>query len=272
MALKKEWVHYGRRSGYFAIPERAAMPLPAVIVIQEIWGVEENIEDITNRIAASGYAALAPDLFAEGGHRPSALTRERIAEQRAFMSRLPPAAWRDEAARNEALQELPSEERARVSETFGALFGMSPESREALVPGLREAVQYLRKERSETKAQPVACVGFCMGGGLSALLACEEPELSGAAVFYGTTPAPQKVANIRCPVIAFYGAADSRVNAGIGDFQKGMKEIGGHFEHRVYEGAGHSFFNDTGQSYEVNAARDAFAHLLMFFAHTLTGG
>jgi carboxymethylenebutenolidase len=135
---------------------------------------------------------------------------------------------------------------------------------------LREAVRYLRSERPETKDQPVACVGFCMGGGLSALLACEEPELSGAAVFYGTTPPPEKVALVNCPIYAFYGSADARVNAGIPAFEQGMKEVGKPFEYHLYDGAGHSFFNDTRGSYNVNAARDSFARALSFFSQILT--
>ncbi|HEY9593185.1 MAG TPA: dienelactone hydrolase family protein, partial [Spirochaetia bacterium] len=84
MPVKAEWVLHGRRSGYFAIPERAAPPLPGVVVISEIWGVVEHIEDVTRRIAAAGYAAFAPDLFAENGERPPALTRDRIAGLQAF--------------------------------------------------------------------------------------------------------------------------------------------------------------------------------------------
>lgn len=272
MALKTEWVRYGERSGYFAVPERAATPLPSVIVIQEIWGVEQNIEDVTNRIAACGYAAFAPDLYSDNGERPPALKRERVAAVRRFMSQMPPAAWSDQSAREAALQKLPEDERAKVGETFGSLFGMPPAQREGYSTPLREAVKYLKETRPESKRQPVACVGFCMGGGLSALLACEEEDLSSAAVFYGSTPAPEKVAKIRCPVIAFYGAADARVNAGIPAFEKGMKEIGGDFEHHIYEGAGHAFFNDTGAAYEVNAARDSFTRLLTFFSRTLAGG
>lgn len=272
MALKSEWVRYGDRSGYFAVPERAATPLPSVIVIQEIWGVEQNIEDITNRIAACGYAALAPDLYSDKGERAPALARERIAEFRRFMSQLPPAAWADQSAREAALQKLPEDERRRVGETFGSLFGMPPAQREAYTAPLRDAVKYLKETRPETKRQPAACIGFCMGGGLSALLACEEEELSSAAVFYGATPAPEKLAKIRCPVIAFYGATDTRVNPGIPAFEKGMQEIGGDFEYHIYDGAGHSFFNDTGPAYEVKAARDSFARLLSFFSRTLAGG
>ncbi len=269
MGLKTEWVRYGSASGYFAVQEHAETPLPAVIVIQEIWGVERHIEEVTERVAAAGYGALAPDIYSENGERVPALTRERITEFQQFMMTLPPTAWRDQAAREAAMQKLPDDERRRVGETFGALFGMSPEQRAAYVAPLREAFRYLRKERPETKDQPVACVGFCMGGGLSALLACEEPELAGAAVFYGATPEPEKVAKIRCPVIAFYGAEDERVNAGIPAFEKGMKEIGGSYERHVYEGAGHSFFNDTRGTYNVRAARDAFARLLSFFADAL---
>ena len=67
MAIKGEWVRYGDEVGYLALPEQAAAPLPGVLVIQEIGGVNEQIEDVTRRIAAAGYVALAPDLFAVSG-------------------------------------------------------------------------------------------------------------------------------------------------------------------------------------------------------------
>ena len=91
MAIKGEWVRYGDQIGYLARPERAAAPLPGVVVIQEAWGVNEQIEDVTRRIAAAGYVALAPDLFAVKGERPPALSRQRIEKAMAFMQRLPQA-------------------------------------------------------------------------------------------------------------------------------------------------------------------------------------
>ena len=48
---------------YLAKPEGAA-PFPAVIVIHEIFGLNDNIRDIARRFANEGYAALAVDLFA----------------------------------------------------------------------------------------------------------------------------------------------------------------------------------------------------------------
>jgi carboxymethylenebutenolidase len=47
--------------GYFAAPESGKGP--AVVVIQEWWGLVEHIEDLVDRFAAAGFVALAPDLF-----------------------------------------------------------------------------------------------------------------------------------------------------------------------------------------------------------------
>jgi carboxymethylenebutenolidase len=272
MAVKGEWISYGDQTGYFAFPERAALPVPAVIVIQEVGGVGRQIEDVTRRIAAAGYAALAPDLFAVNGIRPAALEKARITQALEFMSRLPPAARFDPSVRETELAKLPEADRARITETWAGMFSLAGSPRiESLLPPLRDAVRHLRTERTESRGQKVACVGFCMGGSLSALLACEEPALCGAAVFYGSTPSAEKIAGIKCPVIAFYGAEDQRVNAGIPSFVQAMENGNKSFEYHVYEGAQHSFFNDDAGSYNVKAARDSFARLLSFFASTLTG-
>jgi len=47
--------------GYFAAPESGTGP--AVVVIQEWWGLVAHIEDLVNRFAAAGFVAIAPDLF-----------------------------------------------------------------------------------------------------------------------------------------------------------------------------------------------------------------
>ncbi len=48
--------------GYVARPTDGE-PRPAVIVIQEWWGLNEHIKDVTRRFAEAGYVALAPDLY-----------------------------------------------------------------------------------------------------------------------------------------------------------------------------------------------------------------
>ena len=47
--------------GYLAAPQSGKGP--AVVVIQEWWGLVKHIEDLVNRFAAEGFLAIAPDLF-----------------------------------------------------------------------------------------------------------------------------------------------------------------------------------------------------------------
>ncbi len=51
----------GATSAYVAIPENPSQK--AVIVIQEWWGLNDHIKDITDRYAAEGFIAIAPDLY-----------------------------------------------------------------------------------------------------------------------------------------------------------------------------------------------------------------
>jgi len=43
-------------------------PHPAVIVIQEWWGLNDHIKDVACRFAAEGYVAYAPDLYSRQGN------------------------------------------------------------------------------------------------------------------------------------------------------------------------------------------------------------
>ena len=52
----------GAISGYLAKPSGAG-PWPAVIVIQEWWGLDAQTKSIADRFAAIGYLAFAPDLY-----------------------------------------------------------------------------------------------------------------------------------------------------------------------------------------------------------------
>jgi carboxymethylenebutenolidase len=47
--------------GYLAIPEQGSGP--AVVVIQEYWGLVDHIKDLADRFAKEGFVALAPDLY-----------------------------------------------------------------------------------------------------------------------------------------------------------------------------------------------------------------
>ena len=56
----------GKIPGYRAHPDKAGQ-FPTIVVIQEIFGVHEHIQDVCRRLAKLGYYAIAPELFARQG-------------------------------------------------------------------------------------------------------------------------------------------------------------------------------------------------------------
>lgn len=57
----------GPMPGYRAMPAKRKGPLPVVIVVQEIFGVHEYIQDICRRLASQGYCAVAPSFYFRQG-------------------------------------------------------------------------------------------------------------------------------------------------------------------------------------------------------------
>lgn len=275
MAITHARVQYGPEgyTGLLCHPEGAALPLPAIVVLPEIWGLNDHIEDVTHRFAAAGYAALAPDLYAVGGKRPPAKTRERIAELQAFISELPPGSVANPEVQAQELARRPEAERDRLQETRAELFrgfGAGPSWLEPFRPQLQATSRFLRTECSLSQGQKVGAVGFCMGGGLTALLACDDPELEGAVIFYGSAPPLDRVTNIRCPVLGHYAELDAQINAGLPAFAAAMASEGKAFESHLYPGAHHGFFRDGSPVYNVRASREAFVRTLAFFRERLS--
>ena len=53
----------GDDHAYLSLPANAKAPLPAIVVIHEWWGLNDNIKHWADRLAADGYAAVAVDLY-----------------------------------------------------------------------------------------------------------------------------------------------------------------------------------------------------------------
>jgi len=71
--------------GHFAFPSDMIEPLPAVIMIHEWWGLNDNIRAMAERLAAEGYIVLAVDLF--GGESATSPEAARQLMMRAVENR-----------------------------------------------------------------------------------------------------------------------------------------------------------------------------------------
>ncbi|KAK1548485.1 hypothetical protein Q3G72_001831 [Acer saccharum] len=270
MGLTKQWISFGDDNqdyGYFAVPTGLTQPVAALLVGQEIWGVDGHIQNVVERLAAAGYAVLAPDLFAEAGKRPQKLSSLRVSQAQDFVNALPdPHIAFDPKARVQALSAYSGEHQVQISETMDALIdAMKINLDGPWVATLRRAVHHLSTELSFTQDQRIGIVGFCMGGALAMRLAAEEPGLAAAVSFYGRPPTAERIAEVRCPVLAFNGALDTGLIAQLPALTAQMQAHHKIFESHVYAQADHAFFNDNRPAYNVAAARDAYARTLMFF-------
>jgi carboxymethylenebutenolidase len=271
MKLETSWkkldVNGTPAQGYFAKPAMAKGPLLGIVVIQEAFGVDDFIQDVTDRLATAGYAALAPDLFSYGG-KPAPLEFDRVEDAKNFLDTIPQAAWFDPGLRGQELQKVAQPQKAQLTETLGML----------LVPE-RPWAQYvatLRAGRAALAAaacagQKVGCVGFCLGGALAMRLACADPEIAAAVPFYGFAPPAEQLSGLRAPILAMYAENDPRINAGVPALIQTMADAGQRFTHHTYPGTSHAFMNDTRGNFHLDAMRTAWARTLSFFARELGG-
>lgn len=192
---------------------------PAVVVIQEWWGLVGHIKTVCDRFAIEGLIALAPDLF------HGRATKEP-----------------DEAGKL-----------MMALDTDRAVTDMSG------------AIAYLRANG----ASNVGCVGFCMGGALSLVLAARAP-IDAAVVYYGLPTPPMgevDYSKIRGPVLAHLAEHDgwaSQENAG--PVFEQVRAAGKSAEVHVYEGTEHAFFNDSRpEVYHPGAAAKSWHRTIEFF-------
>jgi carboxymethylenebutenolidase len=135
------------------------------------------------------------------------------------------------------------------------------------VDDLKSALTLLAK-MTNVDARRLGAVGFCMGGGFAIAWACTDSRLKAIAPFYGTNPRPIDVTRRLCPVVGSYPEQDFTARSGraLDAALAGFKIS---HDIKVYPGTRHSFFNDTGPSFNREAAKDAWARLLTFFGEQL---
>jgi dienelactone hydrolase len=216
----------GTMPAFLARPKGAGRA-PAVLVIQEAFGLNAHIKDVARRVAAEGYVAVAPDLYWRGGKGRS-VGYDQLPEAIALMQSLKDA---------------------------------------DVVADLRSAIAVLEKDPA-VRADRIGITGFCMGGRVSFLAACELPdEIKASVPYYGGGIPADRTEKLRCPVLAFFGEKDAfipleSVEQLKAEARKHAKQV----EVVVYPGAGHGFFCNERASYQKAAAEDSWGRLKKFFA------
>eukprot|EP00198_Chlamydomonas_reinhardtii_P007013 XP_001696349.1 predicted protein [Chlamydomonas reinhardtii] len=192
---------------------------PAVVVMQEWWGVNAAIRDIAMHVAEQGYRVLVPDLY-----------RGRVAVDRM-----------------EAVGAAPL--RTRPLTTCPPLHQPAtphpprPRHRTRGVDDVVSAVQYLRA----TGSKKVAILGFCQGGAM-ALCGAQFAGVDAAIPFYGipgnfTGCDPVKIPK-GVPIQAHYGTNDTSFpTSRVVPLYNAMTAAGVYAKLNLYEGLPHAFLN-----------------------------
>ena len=68
-------VEGGQMRAALALPDHAEGAVPGLLVLHELFGLNDDIRRIAARFAENGYAALAPDLYSVGPPRPICILR-----------------------------------------------------------------------------------------------------------------------------------------------------------------------------------------------------
>lgn len=118
----------------------------------------------------------------------------------------------------------------------------------------------------------VGMTGFCFGGGQTwALLNAGEPRLNAAIPFYGSAPEnPDFSKSPNAAVLGIYGETDERINATQERARAALEKAGLQHEMITYQGAGHAFFNETGQRYHAESAQKAWQRVQEWFTKYLS--
>ncbi len=220
---------------YLAQPQEPGS-YPGIVVLQEIFGVNAHIREVTERIAKLGYVAIAPAIF------------QRIAP--GFETGYTPEAI--ETGRNYAMQTKASE----------------------LLRDIQTAINYL-KSLSFVKKDGFGCIGFCFGGHV-AYLTSTLPDIKATASFYGAgitsrtpgggAPTLTLTPEIKGTLYAFFGKEDASIPLlEVDQIEAELEKY--KIEHRVfrYDGADHGFFCDHRASYNPSSAADAWEQVKQLF-------
>jgi carboxymethylenebutenolidase len=232
-------------TNYFEPESKGKGKHPAIILLTEIWGVNENILDVAERLKEQGYVVLLPDLLSETGI-PSKLTIQLFKD-------LKNPETKEEAAK-------------KAKELFSPI--RNPEFEKETIEKLQVCFEYLE---SKENVGNIGVMGFSFGGHYSYVLAINQPSVKACVSFYGRNPTElEDIKKLNCPVLVFHGEYDEPALENFPDFAEKMKELKKDFQYFIYPKTKHSFFNDRNPKvYSKEATEDSWGKTIDFFGKNL---
>ncbi len=243
---------------YICRPSQAqSIPQPAIIVVHEAFGLNNQIRGVAKRFAGQGFVAIAPNLFTRNA---DVMNEKNIESAMRPLWSIPPEKRNDPSSIQELMKSMTETQRNVIK-----IFFMGRETMEKqMVKDLLDCASFLQHQ-TYVNGNKLGITGFCLGGGLTYQLSTVYP-FSASVPFYGANPKPlDSVEKIKGPVLAFYAGEDEGINAGVADLVKSMIKYKKDFQMKLYAGAQHSFFNETRPSYNERVAKDAWNSAVDFF-------
>lgn len=121
---------------------------------------------------------------------------------------------------------------------------------------------------AQSAGAKIGITGFCMGGGIVLKEVAAAAIFSAAAPFYGAVKAVfDEASAIQTPLLGSYGARDTSILPQ--DVTAFFSRVSAPHDLKIYEEAGHAFFDDTRESYVASAASDAWRRALAWLQRYL---
>jgi len=224
----------GKMDAYVARPKDGGT-YPGIVVIQEAFGVNDHIKKVTERIAAEGYAAIAPDIY----HREA----ERIIPY---------------SDMGKAIATLQRVQDSKAMEDVGAAIAHL-KSQNNVKPGSIGVIGFCMGGRltylaAAHHANDVKAAVPYYGGGIP----------------MGNPSPLSRTGEIKCPMYLFFGAKDQLIPLDqVGQIKNELTSKKVPFQMETYPEAGHGFNCDDRGSYHEASAKDAWNKTQAFFARHL---
>lgn len=231
----------GGLPGFVARPDGAGRH-PAVIVVNEVFGLHEYIRDICRRLAKAGYVAVAPEFFFRADPQRTLSTLKDFAEIR------------------------------KIVATAG---------NEQVMGDVKATLDWLAASRA-VDAKRIGITGYCWGGTVVWMAAARFAQIDAGVAWYGrlvastqmSQPGEQRqwpvdvAGQLKAPVLGLYGGKDSGIPvADVAAMRAALKAAGNRTSEIVlYPEAQHGFHADYRPSYDASAAADGWSRALAFFA------